>query len=81
MEAIVKSNEIITQADVRNKQNLAAQAAMIGRLTKRVDMLEVKYSDLKAKHHIACRTIVNHIEEVEEEKKKEKMCERESRVD
>jgi hypothetical protein len=45
----------------------------MGRLTKRVDMLEVKYSGLKAKHHIACRTIVNHIEEVEEkEKKKQK---------
>jgi hypothetical protein len=52
---------------------LAAQAAMMGRLTKRVDMLEVKYSGLKAKHHITCHTIVNHIEEVEEkEKKKEK---------
>jgi hypothetical protein len=46
---------------------------MMGRLTKHVDMLEVKYSGLKAKHHIACHTIVNHIEEVEEkEKKKEK---------
>jgi uncharacterized membrane protein len=49
---------------------LAAQAAIIGRLTKCVEMLEVKYSGLKAKHHIACRTIVNHIEEVEEKKKK-----------
>jgi hypothetical protein len=48
---------------------------MMGRLTKRVDMLEVKYSGLKAKHHIVCHTIVNHIEEVEEkEKKKEKKC-------
>jgi uncharacterized membrane protein len=64
---------MLTQADVRNKQSLAAQVAMIGRLTKRVDMLEVKYSGLKAKHHITCRTIVTHIEEVEEkEKKKEK---------
>jgi hypothetical protein len=64
---------MLTQADVRNKQSLAAPAAMMGRLTKRVDMLEVKYLGLKAKHHIACRTIVNHIEEVEEkEKKKEK---------
>jgi hypothetical protein len=64
---------MLTQADVRNKQSLAAPAAMMGRLTKRVDMLEVKYLGLKAKHHIACCTIVNHIEEVEEkEKKKEK---------
>jgi hypothetical protein len=64
---------MLTQADIRNKQSLAAQAAMMGRLTKRVDMLEVKYSGLKAKHHIACHTIVNHTEEVEEkEKKREK---------
>jgi hypothetical protein len=82
IEALLRSSEMLTQTDVRNKQSLAAQAAMIGRLTKRVDMLEVKYSGLKAKHHIACRTIVNRIEEVEEkEKKKEKRCERESRVD
>jgi hypothetical protein len=46
---------------------------MIGRLTKHVDMLVVKYAGLKAKHNITCHTIVNHIEEVEEkEKKKEK---------
>jgi hypothetical protein len=49
---------------------------MIGRLTKRVDMLEVKYSGLKAKHHIACHTIVNHIEEVEEKEKKKEKSER-----
>jgi hypothetical protein len=72
-EALLRSNEMLTQADVRNKQSLAAQAAVMGGLTKRVDMLEVKYSGLKAKHHIACRTIVNHIEEVElKEKKKQK---------
>jgi hypothetical protein len=53
---------MLTQADIRNKQSLAAQATMMGRLTKHVDMLEVKYSGLKAKHHIACRTIVNHKE-------------------
>jgi hypothetical protein len=46
---------------------------MMGRLTKHVDMLEVKYLGLNTKHHIACHTIVNHIEEVEDkEKKKEK---------
>jgi hypothetical protein len=73
IEALLRSNEMLTQADIRNKQSLAAQAAMMGRLTKCVDMLEVKYSGLKAKHHIACHTIVNHIEEMEEkEKKKEK---------
>jgi hypothetical protein len=73
IEALLRSNEVLTQADIRNKQGLVTQAAMMGRLTKRVDMLEVKYSGLKAKHHIACRTIVNHIEEVEDkEKKKEK---------
>jgi hypothetical protein len=72
IEALLRSNEMLTQADVRNKQSLATQVAMMGRLTKCVDMLEVKYSCLKAKHHIACRTIVNHIEEVEEKKKKEK---------
>jgi ribosomal protein L20A (L18A) len=73
IESLLRSNEMLTQVDVRNKQSLAAQATMMCRLTKRVDMLEVKYSGLKAKHHIACRTIVNHIEEVEEkEKKKEK---------
>jgi hypothetical protein len=70
MEVLVESNKIFTQADVRNKQILAAQAAMIGRLTKRVYMLEVNYSGLKAKHHITCLTIVNHIEEVEEKEKK-----------
>jgi hypothetical protein len=42
---------------------------MMGRLTKHVDILEVKYLGLKAKHHITCRTIVNHIEEVEEKEK------------
>jgi hypothetical protein len=69
IEALLRSNEMLTQADVSNKQSLATQAAMMGRLTKCV----VKYSGLKAKHHIACRTTVNHIEEVEEkEKKKEK---------
>jgi hypothetical protein len=44
IEALLRSNEMLTQADVRNKQSLAAQAAIMGRLTKRVDMLEVKYS-------------------------------------
>jgi hypothetical protein len=73
IEALLRCNEMLTQANVRNKQSLATQATMMGRLTKCVDILEVKYSGLKAKHHIACRTIVNHIEEVEEkEKKKEK---------
>jgi hypothetical protein len=50
VEALLRSNEMLTQADVRNKQSLVAQVAMIGRLTKRVDMLEVKYLGLKAKH-------------------------------
>jgi hypothetical protein len=66
IEALLRSNEMLTQVDVRNKQSLAAQATMMGRLTKCVDILEVKYSGLKAKHHIACRTIVNHIEEERE---------------
>jgi hypothetical protein len=70
IEALLRSNEMLTQADVRNKQSLVAQATIMGRLTKRVDMLEVNYSGLKAKHHITCRTIVNHIEEVEEKEKK-----------
>jgi hypothetical protein len=49
---------------------LAAQAVIIERLTRRVDILEVKHMGLKSEVHIACRTIGNHLEETEEGEEK-----------
>lgn len=87
IEALLESNENLTQAsaehkkqvadlthvDDRNKHSIATLSAMIGRLTGCVDKLDVKYTGLKAKHNITFCTLVNLMDEMEEkEKKKEK---------